>query len=233
MEQDITYIPDEIYDSSEKPYDPTLDTNISKDDKVSVDYVVAKLFKGVAVVFVLIFLTALLLYSFPSYPSHSNLPTGMEPHINEIINTPNIETHPVYITLVNDYVQNKKSNNISQEPFDVYLINDMLYATFNHRSDDNSTLNSTLNVCLTILVPSNIIVYAGDEGMDTGEGIYQIYYTLRPGMSTNIPIHVKADENGTYPIDGELEYWYGSDHPVNNTIIMYANFSNTFRVTSP
>jgi hypothetical protein len=95
---------------------------------------------------------------------------------------------------------------------------------------NNPSLNDcTLETDMVISVPSNIYIYAEDGGMTGGAGTVTGHFTVPPGSSRTITLHIKGEKIGRYPVHFGGSYWPGTNKNNWNPI----NLDNSFQVTEP
>jgi hypothetical protein len=95
---------------------------------------------------------------------------------------------------------------------------------------NNPSLNDcTLETDMEISVPSNIYIYAEDGGMTGGAGTVTGHFTVPPGSSRTITLHIKGEKVGKYPVHFNGMYWPGNNKDMWNPI----NLDNSFQVTEP
>jgi hypothetical protein len=93
---------------------------------------------------------------------------------------------------------------------------------------NNPSLNDyTLETDMEVSVPSNIYIYSEDGGMSGGAGTVTGHFTVPPGSSRTITLHIKGEKVGTYPVHFSGMYWPGSNKDMWNPI----NLDNSFQVT--
>jgi hypothetical protein len=92
---------------------------------------------------------------------------------------------------------------------------------------NNPSLNDcTLETDMEVSVPSNIYIFAEDGGMAGGAGTVTGHFTIPPGSSRTITLHIKGEKIGTYPVHFGANYWPGTNKDNWNPI----NLDNSFQV---
>lgn len=92
---------------------------------------------------------------------------------------------------------------------------------------NNPSLNDcTLEVDMAVEVPSDIYINAEDGGMSGGAGTVTGHFTVPPGSSRTITLHIKGQKIGTYPVHFSGMYWPGNNKDKWNPI----NLDNLFQV---
>jgi hypothetical protein len=95
---------------------------------------------------------------------------------------------------------------------------------------NNPNLNDvTLEVDMAVDVPSDIYIYAEDGGMTGGAGTVTGHFTVPPGSSRTITLHIKGEKVGTYPVHFSAMYWPGNNKDKWNPI----NLDSSFEVKEP
>ena len=95
---------------------------------------------------------------------------------------------------------------------------------------NNPNLNDvTLEVDMAVDVPSDIYVYAADGGMTGGAGTVTGHFTVPPGSSRTITLHIKGEKVGTFPVHFTGMYWPGSNKDKWNPI----SLDSSFKVIEP
>lgn len=95
---------------------------------------------------------------------------------------------------------------------------------------NNPNLNEvTLEVDMAVDVPSDIYIYAEDGGMTGGAGTITGHFTVPPGSSRTITLHIKGEKVGTFPVHFSGMYWPGNNKDKWNPI----NLDSSFDVIEP
>ena len=95
---------------------------------------------------------------------------------------------------------------------------------------NNPSLNDcTLEVDMGVSVPSNIYIYAQDGGMSGGAGTVTGHFSVPPGSSRTITLHIRGEKAGRFPVHFGGNYWPGTNKNNWNPI----NLDNSFEVTEP
>ncbi len=95
---------------------------------------------------------------------------------------------------------------------------------------DNPTLNDmNLEVDMEVDVPSDIYIYAQDGSMAGGAGTVIGHFSVPPGSSRTIYLHVIGKKVGTFPIHFGGMSWTGNNKNNWNSI----SIENSFDVTEP
>lgn len=95
---------------------------------------------------------------------------------------------------------------------------------------NNPSLNDvSLEVDMTVSVPSGIYVYGEEGGMSGGAGTVTGHFSVPPGSSRTITMHVKGEETGTFPVHFSGMYWPGDDKDKWNPI----SLDSSFKVNEP
>jgi hypothetical protein len=93
---------------------------------------------------------------------------------------------------------------------------------------NNPSLNDCpLEVDMVISVPSDIYINAQDGGMSGGAGTVTGHFSVSPGSSRTITLHIKGEKVGTFPVHFGGNYWPGTNKDQWNPI----NLDNSFEVT--
>jgi hypothetical protein len=92
---------------------------------------------------------------------------------------------------------------------------------------NNPSLNDcTLETDMRISVPSNIYIYAEDGGMTGGAGTVTGHFTVPPGSSRTITLHIKGEKTGNFNVHFGGMYWPGNSKDNWNPI----GLDNSFEV---
>jgi hypothetical protein len=95
---------------------------------------------------------------------------------------------------------------------------------------NNPSLNDCpLEVDMVISVPSDIYINAQDGGMSGGAGTVTGHFSVPPGSSRTITLHIKGEKVGTFPVHFGGNYWPGTNKDQWNPI----NLDNSFEVKVP
>jgi hypothetical protein len=95
---------------------------------------------------------------------------------------------------------------------------------------NNPSLNEcTLEVDVEISVPSDIYINAQDGSLSGGAGTVTGHFTVPPGSSRTITLHIKGGKTGTYSVHFGGNYWPGTNKNKWNPI----NLDNSFDVKEP
>lgn len=95
---------------------------------------------------------------------------------------------------------------------------------------NNPNLNDcTLEVDMAVDVPSDIYIYAEDGGLTGGAGTVTGHFTVPPGASRTITLHIKGENVGTFPVHFSGMYWPGNSKDKWNPI----NLDSSFEVKEP
>ena len=95
---------------------------------------------------------------------------------------------------------------------------------------NNPSLNDcTLEVDMEVSVPSDIYIYAQDGGMSGGAGTVTGHFSVPPGSSRTITLHIKGEKVGTFPVHFGGNYWPGTNKNKWNPITL----DNSFKVKEP
>jgi hypothetical protein len=90
---------------------------------------------------------------------------------------------------------------------------------------NNPNLNDvTLEVDMSVDVPSDIYIYAEDGGMSGGAGTVNGHFTVPPGSSRTITLHIKGEKVGTFPVHFSGMYWPGDNKDKWNPINLDSSF---------
>ncbi len=90
---------------------------------------------------------------------------------------------------------------------------------------NNPNLNEvTLEVDMAVDVPSDIYIYAADGGMSGGAGTVTGHFTVPPGSSRTITLHIKGEKVGTFPVHFSGMYWPGENKDKWNPISLDSSF---------
>ena len=95
---------------------------------------------------------------------------------------------------------------------------------------NNPSLNDvTLEVDVTVDVPSDIYIYAADGGMAGGAGAVTGHFTVPPGSARTITLHIKGAKTGTFNVHFGGMYWPGDNKDKWNPL----SLDNSFNVVEP
>ena len=95
---------------------------------------------------------------------------------------------------------------------------------------NNPSLNDvSLEVDMSISVPSGIYIYGEDGGMSGGAGTVVGHFSVPPGSSRTITLHIKGTEIGNFPVHFSGMYWPDGDKDKWNPI----SLDNSFKVLEP
>jgi hypothetical protein len=95
---------------------------------------------------------------------------------------------------------------------------------------NNPSLNDiSLEVDMSISVPSGIYIYGEDGGMSGGAGTVVGHFSVPPGSSRTITLHIKGTEKGDFPVHFGGMYWPDEDKDKWNPI----SLDNSFKVIEP
>jgi PKD repeat protein len=95
---------------------------------------------------------------------------------------------------------------------------------------NNPSLNDRkLEVDMVISVPSDIYINAQDGGMSGGAGTVTGHFSVPPGSSRTITLHIKGEKVGTFPVHFSGNYWPGTNKDQWNPL----NLDNSFEVKVP
>jgi len=92
---------------------------------------------------------------------------------------------------------------------------------------NNPSLNDiTLEVDLSVSVPSGIYIYGADGGISGGAGTVVGHFSVPPGSSRTITLYIKGSEIGDFPVHFSGMYWPDGDKDKWNPI----SLDNSFKV---
>ena len=92
---------------------------------------------------------------------------------------------------------------------------------------NNPSLNDvSLEVDMSISVPSGIYIYGEDGGMSGGAGTVVGHFSVPPGSSRTITLHIKGTELGNFPVHFSGMYWPDGDKDKWNPM----SLDNSFKV---
>jgi hypothetical protein len=95
---------------------------------------------------------------------------------------------------------------------------------------NNPSLNDiSLEVDMSVSVPTGIYIYGEDGGMSGGAGTVVGHFSVPPGSSRTITLHIKATEIGNFPVHFGGMYWPEGDKDKWNPI----SLDNSFKATKP
>lgn len=95
---------------------------------------------------------------------------------------------------------------------------------------NNPSLNDvSLEVDMSVSVPSGIYIYGEEGGMSGGAGTVTGHFSVPPGSSRTITMHIKGEEKGTFPVHFSGMYWPGDDKDKWNPI----SLDSSFKVNEP
>ena len=95
---------------------------------------------------------------------------------------------------------------------------------------NNPSLNDiSLEVDMSISVPSGIYICGEDGGMSGGAGTVVGHFSVPPGSSRIITLHIKGTEIGHFPVHFSGMYWPDGDKDKWNPI----SLDNSFEVLEP
>jgi hypothetical protein len=95
---------------------------------------------------------------------------------------------------------------------------------------NNPSLNDiSLEVDMSVSVPSGIYIYGEDGGMSGGAGTVVGHFSVPPGSSRTITLHIKGTEKGDFPVHFGGMYWPDEDKDKWNPI----SLDNSFKVIEP
>ena len=95
---------------------------------------------------------------------------------------------------------------------------------------NNPSLNDiSLEVDMSISVPSGIYIYGEDGGMSGGAGTVVGHFSVPPGSSRTITLHIKGTDIGNFPVHFSGMYWPDGDKDKWNPI----SLDNSFEVLEP
>lgn len=95
---------------------------------------------------------------------------------------------------------------------------------------NNPSLNDvSLEVDMSISVPSGIYIYGEDGGMSGGAGTVVGHFSVPSGASRTITLHIKGTEKGDFPVHFGGMYWPDGDKDKWNPI----SLDNSFKVIEP
>lgn len=95
---------------------------------------------------------------------------------------------------------------------------------------NNPSLNDvSLEVDMSVSVPSGIYIYGEEGGMSGGAGTVTGHFSVPPGSSRAITMHIKGEEKGTFPVHFSGMYWPGDDKDKWNPI----SLDSSFKVNEP
>ena len=93
---------------------------------------------------------------------------------------------------------------------------------------NNPNLNDvTLEVDMAVDVPSDIYIHSQEGGMTGGAGTVTGHFTVPPGSSRTITLHVKGEKVGTYSVHFSGLYWPGINKNKWNPITLDSSFAVT------
>ena len=95
---------------------------------------------------------------------------------------------------------------------------------------NNPSLNDiSLEVDMSISVPSGIYIYGEDGGMSGGAGTVVGHFSVPPGSSRTITLHIKGTDIGNFPVHFSGMYWPDGDKDKWNPM----SLDNSFKVLEP
>lgn len=95
---------------------------------------------------------------------------------------------------------------------------------------NNPSLNDiSLEVDMSVSVPSDIYIYGEDGGMSGGAGTVVGHFSVPPGSSRTITLHIKGSKIGDFPVHFGGSYWPKGDKDAWNPI----SLDNSFKVIEP
>ncbi len=95
---------------------------------------------------------------------------------------------------------------------------------------NNPSLNDvSLETDMTVSVPSGIYIYGEEGGMSGGAGTVVGHFSVPPGSSRTITLHIKGTEKGDFPVHFSGMYWPDGDKDKWNPI----SLDNSFKVIEP
>jgi hypothetical protein len=95
---------------------------------------------------------------------------------------------------------------------------------------NNPSLNDiSLELDMSISVPSGIYIYGEDWGMSGGAETVVGHFSVPPGSSRTITLHIKGTEKGDFPVHFGGMYWPDGDKDKWNPI----SLDNSFKVIEP
>ena len=95
---------------------------------------------------------------------------------------------------------------------------------------NNPSLNDiSLEVDMSVSVPSGIYIYGADGSMSGGAGTVVGHFSVPPGSSRTTTLHVKGSETGDFPVHFSGMYWPEGDKDKWNPI----SLDNSFKVIKP
>ena len=77
---------------------------------------------------------------------------------------------------------------------------------------------------LEVSVPSDVHIYAEDGGMSGGAGAVTGHFTMPPGSSRTITLHIKGEKVGTFSVHFGGIYWPGINKNKWNPITLDTSF---------
>jgi uncharacterized protein YegL len=91
---------------------------------------------------------------------------------------------------------------------------------------NNPSLNDvTLEVDVSVDVPSDIYINAEDGGMSGGAGAITGHFTVPPGSSRTVTLHIKGEKTGTYNVHFGGMYWPGDNKDKWNPLSLDNSFA--------
>lgn len=95
---------------------------------------------------------------------------------------------------------------------------------------NNPSLNDvSLEVDMSISVPSDIYIYGEDGGLSGGAGTVVGHFSVPPGPSRTITLHIKGSKKGDFNVHFGGMYWPEGDKDKWNPI----SLDNSFKVIEP
>lgn len=88
--------------------------------------------------------------------------------------------------------------------------------------------NETMYVEINVVPPSNIYIYGGQGFIQSGNG-YMGAFIVDPGKNNTVEVRIKSDKTGTYSLDFNGQYWFGT----NPSRFNIKNYSISIEVKTP
>jgi hypothetical protein len=98
--------------------------------------------------------------------------------------------------------------------------------------------NPSVNECpmefdLEVSVPSDIYIYAEDGSLSGGAGAVTGHFTMPPGSSRTVTLHIKGENVGTFSVHFGGIYWPGTNKNKWNPITLDTSFEVKEPATTP
>ncbi len=92
----------------------------------------------------------------------------------------------------------------------------------------NPSLNNViLEVDMNVSIPSDVQIYSEDSSMSVGIGTVNEHFSLLPGSSKTITLHIIGERTGTFSVHSKVNYWPGKNKNDFNTISQDSSFDVT------